>query len=665
MFLLKSVFIHFCIILSFVGCSLFEGKQALEFPPNVVKSEFIFSGSKETVENVLIENGFSGEFHPIDPDNQSFRVHYNGESYDSYLQIESALKGKVRYIEPHYILKRVNTDTTLDISSPSYLPHWPEDDYFFYQYGLINIGQSAPFGLPGKPKADMGILKSWVTLNAKGSEDIVVALIDSGIDYTHPELRDSMWVNEKEAKKNGGQDGVNDDADEEINHKHKYTDDVHGFNFLPEANGDERWYGSIGHPDPMDDGWHGTHCAGSIAAADNGVGIIGVAPKVKLMALKAFSGRGGGNTSAISLAILYAVDKGAHVISASFGGSFKSEVILEAIKYAQDKGVLFVAASGNRADNNDVNPSYPSDYIEDLDGAPIENILSVGATDNQDNLANFSNYGSQSVHVMAPGVNIISTTPVARSPKFPYMIASGTSMSTPYVAGIAALVMSYNPDFKRQPKLLRDLLIHTSDKKLSLMGKSLSNGRVNAYRALTMGTDFEVAKPSWETRSENINETGYYEELVDIQYPIEVEGATAIKVHFNRVEIDEPYDSIYLYDKDYRFISNVEVASFDAASYRDYWSPVILGDKVYVRYVNSRLVKVSFGLELFSSESSCENKGGEVLGSVENSEGGTEYQCRSDSSSSDSVNNFTSYQSNGFSIDAIEYTKAPVFEGVE
>ena len=288
-----------------------------------------------------------------------------------------------------------------------------------------------------------------------------------------------------------------------------------------------------------------------------------------------------------------------------------------------------------------------------------------GATDNQDNLANFSNYGSQSVHVMAPGVNIISTVPFSESPKFPYTIASGTSMSTPYVAGIAALVMSYNSDFKRQPKLLRDLLIHTSDKKLSLMGKSLSNGRVNAYRALTMGTDFEVEKPSWETRSESIDEAGYYEELVDIRYEIAVEGATAIKVHFNRVEIDEPYDSIYLYDKDYRFISNVEVGNFEAASYRDYWSPVILGDKVYVRYVNSRLAKISLGNQLLSTERACENAGGEILSVVEINEWSKEYQCRTDSPNSNAVKKFTSYKSNGFSIDAIEYTKDLSFEGVE
>ena len=640
--------------MTLVSCTLNQGgdKKKSLIPVNAMSDEFIFAGDKQVVQNTMNDLNLQASFLPIDPENQSYVVHYKGEA--RYEEIASALNGKVRYVEPNYIVEPAQEGLP-DIASPEYLPFWPKDQLFFYQYGYINIGQSAPWGLPGKPGADMGLLKVWQELGIKGSKDIVVAVLDSGIDYTHEDLRDNMWVNTKEAKKNGGLDGVNDDEAEEAHHKARYTDDVHGFDFTSE-NRRERWHGIIGDPDPMDPSGHGTHCAGSIGAAHNDLGILGVNAHVSLMALRVL-GQGGGTTGDTARAILYAADKGAHIISASLGGGGRSEVMLEAIKYAQEKGVLMVVASGNDGQDNDLSPSYPAGFDEDSDGNPIENIISVGASDNQDYLATFSNYGRTSVDVIAPGVAIVGTYTTKKEPEFPYMIMSGTSMSAPYVAGIAALMMSHNPDLIGQPKMVRDILIHTSDKKQALIGKSVSNGRVNAYKALRAGKDIQSIEPVWMRRAESIREPGYYTELVDIRHEIFVEGATAIRVHFDKVMIDHPFDSVYLYDRDERLISTV-YADINTRSYRDYWSAVIPGDKVYVRFVNSKLRKIEF-LTSNTTKSSCASAGGQVIGPDEESD--KKVVCQTDAKSSKNTNTYISFESDGFSIDAIEYTTDPSF----
>lgn len=249
-----------------------------------------------------------------------------------------------------------------------------------------------------------------------GSKDVIVAVTDTGIDYKHIDLKANMWSNPAEI--------ANDSIDNDGN---GIVDDVYGANFAAD-NGD-----------PMDDNGHGTHCAGTIGASgNNSRGIVGVNWKVSLMALKFLDHEGGGYLSDAVEAIEYVVaqkqlGQNIAVINASWGGGGYLETLKQAIADAGALGILFVAAAGNESNNNDRSPSYPADY--DLD-----NIISVGAVDSDDTLAEFSNYGVLSVDLAAPGVNILSTTPGNQ-----YEYLSGTSMATPHVAGAVALLAAANP----------------------------------------------------------------------------------------------------------------------------------------------------------------------------------------------------------------------------
>lgn len=246
--------------------------------------------------------------------------------------------------------------------------------------------------------------------------DVVIADIDTGIDYTHPDLVANMWTNPGEIPG----DGIDNDGN-------GYVDDVHGVNAA--------W----GTGNPMDDNGHGTHTAGTIGAVgNNGVGVVGVAWHVKLMALKFLNANGGGTIADAIRAINYMVKMktqyGINIVAAnnSWGGGGFSQPLYDAIKRARDAGIVFVAAAGNEANNNDQNPTYPASY-------QIENVLSVGAIDRSDKSAYFSNFGT-SVSIAAPGVGIISTVPGGG-----YASLSGTSMATPHVTGAIALLAGLTP----------------------------------------------------------------------------------------------------------------------------------------------------------------------------------------------------------------------------
>jgi subtilisin family serine protease len=240
--------------------------------------------------------------------------------------------------------------------------------------------------------------------------------------------------------------------------------DLHGFNAIDNMR------------DPMDDNGHGTHCAGIIGAeGGNDFGITGVNWNVQIMPLKFMNAMGQGTTKDAIEAINYVVDRknagvNVRIISASWGSTRKSKALSDAIKRAGDEGILFVAASGNSSANADRTPHYPAGY-------DLPNVISVAATDRNDKLASFSNYGAKSVHIAAPGREILSTWLNGD-----FREASGTSMATPEVAGVAALVLSQEPDISVAD--LRARLLKSVDKLPALEGKVASGGRINAAKAV-------------------------------------------------------------------------------------------------------------------------------------------------------------------------------------
>lgn len=268
-------------------------------------------------------------------------------------------------------------------------------------------------------------------------KDVVVAVIDTGVDYTHPALKDKMWKNEKEIPGNGIDDDHNG-----------FVDDVYGYNFYAK-NGD-----------PKDDNSHGTHCSGTIAGDK-----IGVAPGVKIMAVKFLSGDGSGTLADAVEAINYAHKMGADVMSNSWGGGGFSQTMYDAIKEAGKDGVIFVAAAGNESGNNDEEPAYPASYV-------LPNVISVAAMDKDDKLAYFSNFG-ESVQLAAPGVDIYSSVLDGK-----YAVYSGTSMACPHVSGSVALMLEAGYDKSK----IKEVLMKTSDKIEGL--PVASKGRVNIYRGV-------------------------------------------------------------------------------------------------------------------------------------------------------------------------------------
>lgn len=320
----------------------------------------------------------------------------------------------------------------------------PNDPHFSDQWGLNNDGANG-----GSKDAHIDVLKAWAV--TKGSEDVVIAVLDTGVDYTHPDLVSNMWIRP---------DNIPQYTDSELG----LYNDRYGFN------------GAENAADPMDENGHGTHCAGVIGAeADNDLGIAGINWNAKIMPLK-FLGRGGfGTTKDAIEAINYAVDRkkagvNVRIISASWGSTQYSKALEDAIRAAGENGILFVAAAGNSSTDNDKRPHYPSNY-------DLPNVISVAALDRADTLASFSNYGAKTVHVAAPGKEIVSTW-LSEA----YREASGTSMATPHVAGIAALIVANEPNISVEK--LKARLISAVDKLDGLNGKVVSGGRINAAKAL-------------------------------------------------------------------------------------------------------------------------------------------------------------------------------------
>jgi thermitase len=331
-----------------------------------------------------------------------------------------------------------------DISLDSVSPVFPQDPRFEEQWALVNNGQNG-----GKQGADISAGIAWT--KTTGSEKVVVAVLDSGVDYNHPDLEKNMWERPPIIMKYNDPDiGT--------------IEDLHGYNALDNS------------ADPMDDNGHGTHCAGIIGAeGENSIGIAGVNWTVQIMPLKFMNAGGFGTTKDAIEAINYVIDRkkagvNVRIISASWGSTQKSRALEDVIRKAYENDILFVAAAGNASVNNDSQPHFPSSYN-------VPNVISVAALDRNDKLASFSNYGPKSVAIGAPGVQILSTWLGDE-----FEEKSGTSMATPVVAGVAALMLAQDP--KLTVDQLRSRILASVDPLDSLKGKVSTGGRINAAKAL-------------------------------------------------------------------------------------------------------------------------------------------------------------------------------------
>ncbi len=326
----------------------------------------------------------------------------------------------------------------------------PNDPDFDQLYGLNNEGKTG-----GSDDADIDAPEAWEV--TKGSRDILVGVIDTGVDYTHPDLVDNIWTNPGETGVDAdGNDKSTNGIDDDGN---GYVDDFRGWDFFNNDN------------DPMDGHSHGTHVSGTIGAVgNNGIGVAGVNWEVSIVGLKIFSDSGRTTADAIVSAIEYGTTLGINLSNNSWGGGGFSQAIKAAISEANDAGIFFIAAAGNSRNNNDARAYYPANY-------ELDNIITVAATDHNDRLANFSSYGSKTVEVAAPGVNIYSTIPGGR-----YGSMSGTSMATPHVTGLVALVMSKYPDVGMTA--IRDRIVNTGDRVPALSNKVISGARINALNSL-------------------------------------------------------------------------------------------------------------------------------------------------------------------------------------
>ena len=357
------------------------------------------------------------------------------------------------------LMDKLNQNNKISFAEPNYIRSRsaaiPEDNpRFAFQWGLYNQENNI----------DINIKKAWEI--TKGSPSVVVGLIDSGIDINHEDIYNNIWENKGEIIGNH----IDDD-------KNGYIDDQFGWNFLMENN-------SV-----MDKFEHGTHVAGIIAAEDNNKGIVGVAPEVRVAALKV--GDGSFDIVDIIEAIKYGDKQNFKIFNCSYSSVDYSNAEMEAMKTAD---ALFICAAGNDGKNIDIKPIYPACY-------KIENIISVGAVDQNGKAPSFSNYGVKNVDISAPGTDIESLLLENN-----YGYGDGTSMAAPFVSGVAALVLSKNKSLS--PLELKKVILDHGRKLTALTNKNLKGSIIDAYAAVKAGsvqTVIPVKSISFSKTEQSVN----------------------------------------------------------------------------------------------------------------------------------------------------------------
>lgn len=430
----------------------------------------------------------------------------------------------VERVEPNYIYR------TFD---------WiPNDSASSRLWGLRNIDANSVWR--------MGI---------QGSRNIKVAVIDTGISVDHPDLQENIWKNPNEIPNNGLDDDQNG-----------FIDDVSGWNFVNNTN------------NANDDQKHGSHCAGTIGAVgNNGVGVVGVNWSVSLIPIKFLNAAGGGTLDGAVASVSYAARLNPHVISASWGGGGYSEILLDAIRETEKSGALFIAAAGNSALNNDSSQTYPANY-------EVNNLISVAAVGEDRNLAYFSNYGKNRVHVAAPGMGIHSTILNGQ-----YESLDGTSMATPHVSGLAALVWSANPGMSYSQ--VKDRILKTVTPVPSLRRKVTSGGIINAHQAI-LNIEVPRNEPSeaeWISVDRLIESPHPYENSKTYDYEVSVPGAQYVRVVFETFDTEAKYDVVAVMSGEGEMVESL------SGTMSNYVSDYVSGGVLKLRFTtDSSLFKQGF-----------------------------------------------------------------------
>lgn len=450
---------------------------------------------------------------------------------------------EVEFAEPNYIFRinKVSNDPLLG-----------------QLWGLKNTGAPDSRGQVGVAGIDVNAEAAWDI--ETGSKDVVIAVIDTGVDFNHQDIKDNMWVNEIEKN---GQPGVDDDAN-------GIVDDIHGASFVEDT--------PTGNP--LDDHSHGTHCAGTIGGhGDNNLGVVGVNWNTRIMAVKFLGSGGSGSLDGAVKSINYATKMGARIMSNSWGGGPFTESLKLAIEDSHKAGALFVAAAGNDSNDNDVRPSYPASY-------QVPNVVSVAAIDNQGKLASFSSFGKNSVHIGAPGVNVLSSV-LGNN----YQVYSGTSMATPHVSGVAGLVLSHSPNLTNIE--LRERLLATARPIASLKNKVSSKGMVNAEAALKN----QLPEPdpndpaNWSSIEANISTEHPYKNKVTQEFNVKVEGAKEIAIFFSKFQTENRYDTVTIFD------STGKKVAVLSGNHDETFSEVVQGETAKIVFVSDD-TQTAYGFDI-------------------------------------------------------------------
>lgn len=480
--------------------------------------------------NGLLKEGALVDFRPLRTSEQTHVLRFANSSQAQRAFEFLRSDPTVASVEPNYIYRVCQTDPT------------PNDPDFSRQWSMKNTGQEDSRGVKGLPGADIGILPVW-NQGHVGKSEIVVAVIDTGINWDHPNLKENIYT-----------------ATTPLN---GFEGDLHGWNFYAH------------NSDSRDDHGHGSRVAGVIGAVGNqGIGIAGINWKVSLLPVKFLSSDGSGTLDAAIESINYARLRKARIMNNSWAGGGFSQQLQDAIEAAQGAGILFVSAAGNESNNNDLSPVYPGSYA-------LGNVISVAALDNRDQLASFSNWGSKSVQVAAPGVGIYSTT-LGAGQEAKYDHYSATSMAAAHVTGAAALILSENPSWNFST--LKDRLIRSSVKVMGLHRKVASAGRIQVAHALAgiFPPSIEPKEKDWMDVPMIVESEHPYRDKTDRTWPLEFPGAKLIRVVFDKIDTEPKIDWLTVESPASERTPAAEVERLSGAHGR-YVSDWVEGSKILIR----------------------------------------------------------------------------------